>query len=213
MRPMRRFAVLAFVVATPVVEARADDFDVLAKQGASWTYEITTGAKHKATGDKVTFTATAVHTAGPYTVVELTAAPEQSSGDPDIPTLIIGPEGVRATPFFQGGELSADQRYALDNLKSIYEDQYLPYASIPALAKKSKHLKLDRFGQDDCEYDVHVATTHPKGKPWHVAWTGSCTVPENGEKDRVKIAIDYDPAVGITMLCGNDGKCLRLAAP
>jgi hypothetical protein len=193
--------------------ARADDFSVLAKQGASWTYQITNGAKHKPTGTKVTYTVSGVHTAGPYTVVELTAAPEHASGDPDIPTLIIGPDGVRATPFFQGGELTPDQRYALDNLKSIYEDQYLPYASIPTLAQKNTHLKLGRFGQDDCEYDVHVATTHSKGKPWHVAWTGTCTVPENGERDRVEIAIDYDPAVGITMLCNSDGNCLRLVAP
>jgi hypothetical protein len=190
--------------------ARADDFDVLAKAKATWSYEVTSGAKHKPTGKKVTFTVDSVHTAGPYTVVELKATPELTSEDPDIPTLIIGPDGVHSAPFFSGGDTPADQRYALDNVKSTYEGHYLPYATIPALKKGKKHLKLDRFGDDDCEYNVHVAITQPKGKPWHVAWTGTCLVPENGEKDSAAASVDYDPAVGITMLCRADS-CLRIA--
>lgn len=209
---MRAVLIPVLLLASAPV-ARAGDFDALAKPGAVWRYEVVTGAKHKPTGTTVTYTASAVHTVGPYTVVELTAAPDQSSGDPDIPTLIIGPDGVHSAPYFAGKELPPDQMYALANVKETYEDHYLPYATIPALVKGTKRVKLDRFGDDDCEYATHVAITHPKGKPWHVAWTGTCTVPENGERDRVRFAIDYDPAVGITMICNTDGACLRLAAP
>jgi hypothetical protein len=209
---MRALVAIAALLASARA-ARAGDFDALARPGASWSYEVVAGAKHKPTGTKVTYTVSAVHTAGPYTVVELAATPDPSSGDPDLPTLILGPDGVHAAPFFAGGDLPPDQRYALDNVKATYDDHYLPYGTIPTLAKGKKHLKLDRFGDDDCEYDTHVAMTQPKGKPWHVAWTGTCTVPENGERDRVKIAIDFDPAIGITMLCNSDGTCLRLAAP
>jgi hypothetical protein len=204
---MRFLAVLTLMLASAV--ARADDFGVLAKQGATWTYEVTKGAKHKPTGAKVTVTVSKVHTAGPYTVVELDMNPAETEGVPSVPAaLIIGPDGVHSAPFFLGGEATDAERYGLDNVKGTYTDHYAPYGTIPTLKKGKQHLKLDRFGDDDCEYNVHVAITEPKGKPWHIAWTGTCLVPESGEKDSADSSIDYDPAVGITMIC-NGGICLR----
>src|SRR5947209_5413986 len=112
MRALAAFTAVSLLIATQARPARAGDFDALAK--ASWTYEVVAGAKHEPSGAKVAFTVASVHAVGPYTVVELGAAPEQRTGDPEIPTLIIGPDGVHAAPFFSGGDLPPDQRYALD---------------------------------------------------------------------------------------------------
>jgi hypothetical protein len=205
---MRLLAVVALVLATSAVTARADGFDALVRKGASWTYEVTDEG-HKPTGTKVTVKVASVHRTGPYAVVVLDVKPKDTAGA-RLPTLIIGPEGVHSAPFFFGDALTDAERYGLHNVKTVYEDHFIPYATIPMLATGTKHVQLDRFGDDDREYDVHVAITHPRGKPWHVAWTGEYTIPEDGEVEKLDLAIDYDPGVGIAMICDEEKFCLRL---
>ena len=204
--PAMRMLVLV-VVASICSVAAADDspFAVLTNPKATWKYDIV--KKHKATKEQVTVTVTGVHTAGAYTIIEL------STSVPDVPdgAWMIGPDGLREVLYFRTDEVG----YTEEHLKDTYEGHYVPRAYLQTKPAKTKklHWKLGRFGDEDRDYNVTGTITKPDANTWRTAWKGKFTVPENGEKDPYTWSTDFDPAIGFTQICAETGVCLKLAKP
>jgi hypothetical protein len=84
----------------------------------------------------------------------------------------------------------------------------------PAPAVKTKlHWKLERFGDEDRDYNVTGSISKPSTHTWRTAWTGKYSIPETGDKTAYTWSTDFDPAVGFTQICVESGFCLRLVTP
>lgn len=208
--------VLLGLTASAVAET---PYDVLAKPNASWTYDALSPKKHKPTGTKLTLSVSDVKTVGKYTVVVLATklAPE-GDNDLNLSWIIIGPEGVRGSQFtLKEADEGKGTDWSEETIAGQYKNVYLPLVWFPAkLAKTSKTLKLDRFGEDDRVYKVTASLAKAKGKDatgWHLAWKGTYTVPEDpsGSKEKYAASLDFDPAVGFTQICAEGDHCFKLA--
>jgi hypothetical protein len=210
---MRRLAIPVLVSLALAAPAHAGTpFDVLAVPKTSWTYDVVAGRKHKPTGVRATLTVTAVHTVGAYTVTELESS--LSADDKysfQLGTWIVGPDGLREVPFFDAAETGYTEAFVAEQ----YQEHYVPRAYLQSTPAKQKrlHWKLDRFGDEDRDYDVTGAITRPDAHTWRTAWKGKYEIPENGEREKYTWSTDYDPAIGFTQICTEDGVCLRLVAP
>ena len=215
---MKPAALIAILLGLTTSASAETPFDVLAKPNASWTYEALAPKTHKPTGTKVTLSVTAVKTVGPYTVVQV-ATKQVPEGDSDLPLswIMLGPDGVRASQFTLTDNFdtkATDWSEAV--IANQYKNTFLPLVYLPGtLAKKSKTLKLGRFGEDDRDYKVTFTLAKAKGKDamaWHLAWKGTYTVPEDPSGGRVKYlaSLDFDPAVGLTQICVEGDRCFKL---
>jgi hypothetical protein len=82
------------------------------------------------------------------------------------------------------------------------------------LAKGSKRVKLDRFNTEDRDYKVTVTVAKPDKHTWRVTWKGTYAVPEELGPDRpYKASSDFDPDLGFTQFCVEDGTCFKLTTP
>ena len=200
---------IAVLVLASAGAARADSpFDVLIKPKATWTYDVVKGKKK--TGEQVTLTATAVRTAGAYTVVEIDATGQSDDARAAVPfgAYVVGPDGVRALLSLEDVQ---DGQTLEASLAGQYANEYMLTPYVPATPKKKTwRAHLDRFGQDDVDYKVR-GTVSKHGDEWRVTWTGHGTIPENGEDVRVDAETDFDPAVGFTRICAQKPVCLQLA--
>lgn len=196
-------------------------FDVLAKPGASWTYDVLAPKTHKPTGSKLTLSVTDVKTVGKYTVVAL-ATKLAPAGDDDLNLswIMIGPDGLRGSQFtLKEADEGKGTDWSEGAIADQYKNVYLPLVWLPSkLAKKSKTLKLDRFGQDDRVYKVTASLAKAKGKDaaaWHLAWKGTFTVPEDpsGGREKYVASFDFDPAIGLTQICAEGDHCFKIATP
>jgi hypothetical protein len=212
--PAMKLLSIAILLALAPTAFADTPFAVLAKPKTTWTYDVVTGKKHKATSAKATITVTAVHVVGPYTVIEIdtTIVPPSDALSIQPSTWIVGPGGLHEVLFF---DPTADGGYSVDHVASAYADHYVPRAYLQATpAEKSKlHWKLGRFGDEDRDYNVKGAITRPDARTWRTAWTGSYTIPENGEKSKYVWSTDFDPAVGFTQICTENSFCMRLHKP
>ena len=209
LRAMRTLALVVVVSICRISAASAEDspFTVLTNPKATWTYDVVKGKKHKPTNEQVTITVTGVHTAGAYTIIEL------SPSVPDVPdgAWMIGPEGLREVLYFRTDEVG----YTEAHLKDTYDEHYVPRAYLPAKPAKAKklHWKLLRFGDEDRDYNVTGSITKPDAHTWRTAWKGKYAIPETGEKTPYGWSTDFDPAIGFTQICGETNTCLRLVKP
>jgi hypothetical protein len=171
---------------------------------------VVKGKKHKSTGLKATIAVTGVHVAGAYTVIELdTTLPDKYTMQPGI--WIVGPEGLREVLYVSTDEVG----YTEEHVASSYNDHYVPRAYLqptPAV-KKNVHWKLDRFSDEDRNYNVTGSISKPDAHTWRTAWKGKYVVPENDETKGYSWSTDFDPAVGFTQICTEHDFCLRLVTP
>ena len=211
-------ALVAILLGLTTSAAAETPYDVLTKPKASWTYEALAPKTHKPTGTKVTLSVSAVKTVGPYTVVQV-ATKVVPENDSDLPLqwIMVGPDGVRGSQF----NLTEDfQTKATDwseaTITNQYKNTFLPLVYLPGkLAKASKKLSLDRFGEDDRVYKVTFTLAKAKGKDataWHLGWKGTYTVPEDpsGSRSKYVASLDFDPAIGFTQICVEDDRCFKL---
>jgi len=212
-------ATVAILLAVTTSAAAETPFDVIAKPNASWTYEALQPKTHKPTGTKVTLFVSSVKTVGSYTVV-LVDTKNAADSESSIPLtwIMIGPDGVRASQFSLAE--SSDTKgtnWSEAEIARQYKDTYLPLVYLPAkLAKTSKKLNLNRFGEDDRIYKVTATLAKAKGKDataWHLAWKGKYQVPEVGGWDKYAASVDFDPALGFTQICLEEDHCFKLATP
>lgn len=206
---MRLLALL--VVLCHASLAAADTFSVLTTAKPRWTYDVVKGKKHKPTGVKATLAVTGVHVAGAYTVIELDTTMDPASNTEfhvQPGTWIIGPDGLREVLFFSAD----DGGYTEAHVASSYKAHYVPraYLQLTPAVKHKLHWKLERFGDEDREYNVTGSIAKLDAHTWRTAWKGAFVVPENGEKDAYSWSTDYDPAVGFTQICTEADVCLRL---
>lgn len=212
---------IAILLGLTTAAAAETPFDVLAKPNASWTYEALAPKTHKPTGTKVTLSVTNVKTVGPYTVAQV-ATKMVPEGDTDLPLswIMIGPDGVRSSQFTlkENWETKAID-WSAEEIGNQYKNRYMPLVYLPGkLAKKTKSLDLNRFGEDDRIYKVTATFAKAKGKDataWHLGWKGTYTVPEDpsGSRSKYVASVDFDPAVGFTQICVEDDRCFKLATP
>ncbi|MFT3695740.1 MAG: hypothetical protein QM831_21565 [Kofleriaceae bacterium] len=183
-------------------------YQVLANPKATWTYDVVPKSKKKHKPTQATIAVTGVHTAGDYTIVECHATfPEPNPWPQEQWAWMIGPEGVREVWFFN----TEQEGYTVEHLKSAYDDHYVPRAYLPpTLVKKTVHWKLERFGDEDRDYNVTGKVTKSHDT-WHTAWTGRYSIPETGDKTTYAWSTTFDPAVGFVEMCNEEGVCLRLA--
>jgi hypothetical protein len=126
-------------------------------------------------------------------------------------TWIIGPNGLREILFFS----TEDAGYTEEHVASAYNDHYVPraYLQLTPAVKKQLHWKLERFGDEDRNYNVTGSISKPDSHSWRTAWKGTYVVPENGAKSSYAWSTDFDPAVGFTEICTELDVCMRLVTP
>lgn len=207
---MNRLLALPILLAVAGVAHADPTYDALTKPKATWTYDVIDARKHKPTGAKLTVTVASVDTVGAYTVVQLaTTVNPAGATEYQVPPMIIGADGLRSPMGLDAADLTADK------IADAYQNAWLPAIFLPGkLAKGSKKLHLDRFGQDDRDYKVSwTLAQDKKTKAWHLAWSGKFNVPEDpsGAWDKYKASTDFDPAIGFTQICIEDGTCFKLA--
>lgn len=212
---------LALLLALTASAAAETPYDLLAKPTATWTYEALAPKTHKPTGTKVTLSVTNVKVVGKYTVVQV-ATKMVPEGDGDLPLswIMLGPEGVRSSQFTLTDNYETKSvDWSEDVIARQYKNSYMPLVYLPGkLAKMTKKLSLNRFGEDDRVYKVTAALAKAKGKDatsWHLGWKGTYTVPEDpsGSRSKYAASVDFDPAVGFTQICVEDDHCFKLATP
>jgi hypothetical protein len=208
-----KWAVVASLMVSTTALARPP-YEVLLDAKRSWTYDVVAGDAGQTIGREETLSVAKLERRGPYSLVVLEAKDGGDQATLRSLTLLVGPQGVREV-------LSVDTDKPGEKVfRDAYDSGYLPRVYLPATLKKQQFKRgLNRFGEDDRIYDLTGALNRRSGRTWRMTWKGTYRVPEQegqaqdgSSKTKYAATVDYDPEVGLTLICPlNDEKlCLRL---